>query len=342
METGGTQMLIVDILNELCRFHDMHLIIVNNEFNTDITEKINKKVNIYYLNRKKGSKSPSHVLKLNYLIRKIGPDAIHCHEPNMGNFLIFNKFYTILTIHDMDRIVNNLGKYQKLTAISKAVAQDFGKRYGLEVQVINNGIDFSCFKKRKEYSYGSVGTIKLVQVSRLIHPKKGQDILLDALHSLIHNYNFKNVQVDFIGDGDSLEFLKEKTLALNLNNHVSFKGNKSRAWLMENLCNYHALVQPSRYEGFGLTVLEGIASGLPVVASDIAGPAEILNLSPVNLLFEVDNSEDCARQILHLNEAYTGERFKEIMNLGYKLISEKYSLVSMVNDYLEIYQEFKK
>ncbi|MDA8155868.1 MAG: glycosyltransferase [Actinomycetota bacterium] len=47
----------------------------------------------------------------------------------------------------------------------------------------------------------------------------------------------------------------------------SFLGPMNRARIYENLCNYDLLVHPSRYEGFGLTVLEGIAAGLPALAS---------------------------------------------------------------------------
>lgn len=64
---------------------------------------------------------------------------------------------------------------------------------------------------------------------------------------------------------------------MHLEDHVIFEGLKEQAWIYENLCRYDLFIQPSRYEGFGLTVAEAISAKVPVLVSNIEGPLEIID-----------------------------------------------------------------
>ena len=73
---------------------------------------------------------------------------------------------------------------------------------------------------------------------------------------------------------------------LHLENEVVFEGLKDQSWVYQNLCNYDLFIQPSRYEGFGLTVAEAIAAKVPVLVSNIEGPLEIIDGGRLGMSFE--------------------------------------------------------
>ena len=54
---------------------------------------------------------------------------------------------------------------------------------------------------------------------------------------------------------------------LNLEKHVRFLGNQSREYVYSHLKDYDLFVQPSRFEGFGLTVAEAMAACVPVLVT---------------------------------------------------------------------------
>ena len=72
----------------------------------------------------------------------------------------------------------------------------------------------------------------------------------------------------------SKDYLKDQIKKYQLENNIRIKGHKDRSWIFKNLSSYHLLVQPSRSEGFGLTLVEAVAAGLPVISSKIDGQAK--------------------------------------------------------------------
>jgi glycosyltransferase involved in cell wall biosynthesis len=289
------------------------------------------------LNRKEGSRNPLSILKLNWLLRKINPSVVHCHEPKMIKMFFRRKFSCLLTVHDTGIPVLYQDSYDTLAAISDSVAKDVKKRFGVVSPIVYNGIDINSFSKRTDYALESNGQIRIVQVSRLMHEKKGQDILLSAIAGLKAECPEQNIRIDFIGDGLSKGYLEELAKKLNIEGLVRFQGNKDRQWIRANLSAYHILVQPSRYEGFGLTIVEGIAAGLPAVASDIEGPKEILEPFKNKLLFKKDNPDDLARILKTLINNYHNAQIKNEFDPVYVNVTSRYAINSTVRGYLQVY-----
>lgn len=338
METGGAEVLTVQLLNEACTEHDVSLVIINNKWNKILLNQLDKKVKVYYINRKPGSRNPIPLLRLNLLMRKLRPDIIHSHDPQVAKVIKWSDAKFIHTIHDVGIPVNNYSLYHRLIAISDTVKRDVSIRTKFEVKKVYNGIPAESFLQRTSHELKTHEPLKLVQVSRLVHEKKGQDILLHALHKLKFNYGIEEVKLDFIGTGSSLNYLKQLTQELQLEGMVSFVGEKPREWLYQNLRSYHVLVQPSRYEGFGLTVLEGLAAGIPVVASDTDGPAELIETLPGGFLFENENAADCASILFHIYRLYKTNSIAELLQDAAPLIEEKYSLRSCSKRYIKEYE----
>jgi glycosyltransferase involved in cell wall biosynthesis len=80
-------------------------------------------------------------------------------------------------------------------------------------------------------------------------------------------------------------------------------GQKGRDWIKNHLQDYHLLIQPSLFEGFGLTVIEGFACGLPVIVSNLDGPKEIVECLNAGLLVEPNNAQDLSEKIFEVYRA---------------------------------------
>lgn len=338
MDTGGAEVLTVQLLNEACLEHDVSLIIINRKWNPVLINQLHKSVRVFYINRTPGSKNPIPLIRLNLLIRKLRPDVIHSHDPQVARVIKWSNAKLLHTIHDVGIPVTNYALYHRLVAISDTVKRDVSIRSRFEVCKVYNGIPASSFLQRKNHELKSHEPLKLVQVSRLVHEKKGQDVLLHAIHKLKFNYGLKDLSLDFIGTGPSLNYLQALAKELEVEDLVQFAGEKPREWLYQNLRQYHVLVQPSRYEGFGLTVLEGLAAAIPVLASDTDGPAELIESLPGGFLFENENPADCASVLYKIYRMYRSNSIASMLDETLPLIEDKYSLRNCSKKYIREYE----
>ncbi len=341
METGGAQMLAVDILNGLVAEHSVHLIIVNNKFSKENLAQLNPGVQVHFIGRKEGSKNPLPLVKLNRLLFKLKPAVVHCHEPRMGQLFWRPKVPSLLTVHNTGIENVYAHRYSGLVAISRSVAADVKTRQGLTIPVVNNGVDISTFRQRQDYTLPKESPLSVVQVSRLVHETKGQHLLLEALSRFRSRFPEANMQAYFIGDGPSRSYLEENSARLGLKDYVHFLGTKDRSWIKEHLCDYHILAQPSTKEGFGLTIVEGAAAGLPIVASDMDGPQEITGNSPEGLLFPTGDIEGLVHCLQSWVKAYQEGSVALTLSSPQANIKQRYNITSTIQGYLRQYEFLK-
>jgi len=156
-------------------------------------------------------------------------------------------------------------------------ARQIADRYGRKVDVIHNGVDTATFRPserdiavRARFGVGS-HEILLVSVGRLVG-WKGTRIVIEAVATLPAHIHYL-----VIGDGPergSLEVLANK---LGLSRRVHFAGAMRHEALPELLSNCDLFLQPSvGEEAFGISVVEAMACGLPVLASNNGGLPEIV------------------------------------------------------------------
>ena len=335
-EIGGAESMLVDILNEQCKFEDITLLIINDRINESLIRKIDSSVAIVRINRISSGKNPIPVIKLNWILLKINPDIIHSHDPNGIKVLApFFRKCTILTIHDTNIESTCLEKYKKKFAISKSVQEDVARRYHVESTLILNGIPVSkiiSYRKESDQS----GLFRIVQVGRLEHLKKGQHLLIEALNKLINKHKITDLHLDIIGQGSSMILLKDLANQLNLNDFVCFLGEKDREYIYENLHTYDLLVQPSIYEGFGLTVAEAMAAKVPTLVSDIDGPMEIIGNGEYGFYFKSGDIENLTGEIMKIKTDW--EDAKKLSDKAYDHTIEKFSIEQTAKNYLLSYK----
>ena len=267
---GGAETMVVDMIREQSKGNNITLIVINKKYSNDLLSTIAPKANIVLLNRNAGGKNPFFVLKLNGILASINPDIIHCHNYNLEQ-LIFSTFLkrTLLTVHGFNRPISGSNKYSKVIAISKAINNDLVRKGLKNTTVIYNGIRTKDILRKESYS----GIKKFVCVGRLAHEIKGQDILLEAF-SKLKKIN-SQCQLYFIGNGKSESYLKNLSNKFNIKESVHFLGAKSRIELYSIIKDFDVLVQPSIHEGFGLTIIEAMVAGLPIIISDASGLMEV-------------------------------------------------------------------
>jgi glycosyltransferase involved in cell wall biosynthesis len=334
LETGGTETMLVDIINEQVKTESVSLIIVNKGFKNHIVEKIHPRVEIIKINRKPSSRNPIPLLKINYYLLQSKPDIIHFHNVNgIGLVLPYFRKKAVLTIHAMNVQYSFFAKYKKLFAISKAVKQDIFMRYGLETTLVYDGIYTSNVNVKQNRN----ANFQIVQIGRLRHHIKGQNLLIKAIEQLVYEYGYTNIQLDFIGEGPSLSFLKQLVRDCKLENHITFLGNKSRDYVYQYLCDYDLLIQPSINEGFGLTVVEGMSAKIPVLVSDIEGPMEIIENGKYGYYFKTENVNDLIEKIMHIITHYNNENNMQMIENAYQHVITKFDIKKTAVNYLREY-----
>lgn len=180
-------------------------------------------------------------------------------------------------------------KFDKIIGISNGVLERFQNKYDVHnTEVIMNIID-----KEKLIRMGndekvsfSKDKINLISVGR-IHNMKGYDRLVDVLAELDKNGHLENVITRIIGDGPDFDLVKKKINDYNLSKKVLLMGRKRNPYpyVKESDC----FLMCSRYEPFGLVILESMILGTPVLSLDVASIKEIMS-EEYGMIYE--NSRD--------------------------------------------------
>jgi glycosyltransferase involved in cell wall biosynthesis len=147
-----------------------------------------------------------------------------------------------------------------------------------------------------------------------------------------------DVACDFVGtvvawDKGSLPEMKALTRDLGLEDRVRFLEDRTDIPNLLHEADIFALT--SRFEGFGLVVVEAMAAGLPVVASNLDGPAEIIEHGVNGLLFESESDADLAAKLRTLIE---DEEFSSRIARAGGERAHTFDIGTMRNKYYEMYQ----
>lgn len=330
--------MLVDIVNVQVEDHDVWLIIGNNDVDVSIMSALDSRAHGVFLARPPGSRNPWYALKLLAALWRIRPDVIHVHQESFIRLKRFMPAPLLLTIHDT-RIGFGpaLAKHDSICCISEAVKNDVMARFpSCYPRVVHNGVKFSSIAVKQRYGETP---FRIVQVSRLDHEKKGQDVLIRALQGVNEVMGEGTVTIDFIGEGSSLDYLQKLAIERNVEKYCNFLGPKPRQYIYGNLHTYDLLVQPSRYEGFGLTVVEGIAAGLPVLVSDIEGPMEIIDGGKLGTSFRTDDFTECAAKIIDVIGESRRSDFAKRMNERINYAKSRFDVGLTARNYVNEYQK---
>ena len=338
LENGGKENMLIDIANAQKDLgHNVAIVVVNRNLDQAIINRISAKVKLYVLKRKRTGLNPFPWFRLFYFIHwYFKPDVIHSHDLMLGGILkILTKKKRVFTLHGPGRDTSGMKDYDLLVAISNSVKEDVESRSKLKCEVVLNGIKTDAVRQRIDWNIES--DFRIVLVKRLNHELKGQDILIRAANKLVHKNNKQNFKFFFIGEGPSREYLEKMVEKKHLKEHVFIEGNWPRDKVYQKLADFHLFVHPSRIEGFGLSIVEAISAKIPVISSDVGGPAEILDES-TGFLFESENSDELVNQIVKVEEMYKNALIPEFVEKAYKNITCNYDIRTTASQYCKLYE----
>ncbi len=182
----------------------------------------------------------------------------------------------------------------------------------------------------------------LGNVARLFPDKKGQDVFVKAIAEYKENGKCSNVRCNFAGavfkgQEKVFEELQEFVDQHQLQQNIRFLGNVKD--IPGFLNGIDIFVLPSRYEGFGIALIEALACGIPVIASDIDGPREIFELAKrdgvdIGYLAISGDSSDFAEKISDCIDNY-GIYDKQRLR---KFVENHFSMDVMVDEHLTLYK----
>lgn len=352
---GGIETMLINLANaQIKEKAQVSIIIINKFCEETLIQSLDKRISIYILGRTDGSIDFRFIIKLNRLLKQIQPDVIHLHRSDIASIL--NPQFlpkTCVTLHALpkgeikpqnilkllwNKILRKPKPYSNMTyinhipyifSISRSVKEELEKQYNIESSVIYNGIETKQFRTKESDIHNT--PLRIVMVSRLEHDKKGQDLLIKAASQLQGK-----VTVDFIGTGSSLEYLKQLVHQLHCEESVKFLGKQDQRYISSHLADYDLFVQPSRWEGFGLTVAEALAAQIPVLASEGQGPAEVICGNKYGWIFENGNVEDLIHKIEYILNYYHEAIDKA--KLGKEYVYQNFDIHSTANTYLNAYK----
>ena len=186
-------------------------------------------------------------------------------------------FYKVLT--GLRRNIIHHARY--VSAPSLGLKQLSEQADPFTVQVIPNGVDCEYFKPGSKSDHPP---LTLLSVGRL-HPQKNVACMLEILLAIRTQFDIP-ATARVIGDGPERRNLEKFARRHDLGGAVSFEGWLPRTEVAAAYRSATVLVQPSRYEGMSNTILEALASGLPVVASRIPENMELIEPERNGLLFD--------------------------------------------------------
>ena len=349
--TGGTERLVTDICGEMvARGHEVHLYIVNDLCDDSMLAELPPAVRVERQNRPVGGGGKlATVWKIARYIRRHRIDVVHGNSVNVPELLVlhpllFPRTRIVQTIHDVrsygsgstvQRYLCNL-LCDRLIAISRSVREDMIQRGAPadKISLVYNAMDLTRFHPTQRETPHE--PVCIANVARLMPEKKGQDVLLEAM-AIVHRTRPEAVCL-FAGAGDAaheaaVQGLQQFVADHGLQDTVTFLGNVPDvpAFLQQ----VDIFVLPSRFEGFGISLIEAMAMGIPCVASDLDGPAELIGRQEYGRLFPCGDAAALAAALIDMMDNYAAEKQRALRAQTY--VRERFAMPAMAERLCQIY-----
>lgn len=165
------------------------------------------------------------------------------------------------------------------------------------IYLMPNGVDTGIFYPGMGHD-ANHGQIRIIFAGRL-NKQKGIEYILEAMQKILARSNGSPV-LDIVGDGPEKRFLEKKAQQLGILKNVIFSGWLERNIIADKYRSADIFVSASFDEGMPNAILEAMACGLPIVASDIPAHRELIPHNKNGLLAPVRNSEGLADAVILL------------------------------------------
>lgn len=337
---GGIETTTYQFAKELINLgHEVHVLTSKPNISPNDKSKLNLKkyeiIDGIHIHRIKQYPLPIYTLITINEIQKINPDIIHSQGlwrgfTSIGSKFLLNKKYVIQG-HGSDIYVpNKILDYFKpliynnsscILALSNDMKNIMQKSTNKQITIFSNGIDCSKFIKTNPTKNNIVFLGRLIKI-------KGIEYLINSLEFVKND-----IQIHIIGDGEERLSLEKE--AEKYKNKIKFYGKISNEENINIFSKSKIFVLPSIFEGQGIVLLEAMASGLPIVASNVDGIPSVIENNVNGFLVPSKNSKLIAEKIDYLLD--NKDVWNEISNNNIEK-AKQYDITNLTKQLLDIYK----
>lgn len=252
-----------------------------------------------------GRFDPGAVQRLAHDIRAVDADLVHTHGYKSHLYGYLGSRVTRLpivgTCHRFDQGPHNLldrpllRRFDAVLAVSREAEQSLNEAYRIprgRTLTIPNGIDPAAYPAGRPRRSGP----PVVGMVARLAPEKAPGDFLTAAESVLAV--IPDAQFLIVGDGPLRADLVDRVGRLGMADRVEFTGFQDD--IAEVYRSLDVLVQPSYREGMPMTMLEAMASGVPVIASDVGAAGDMIDDGRTGLLFPAGDVAVLSSQLLRL------------------------------------------
>ena len=164
--------------------------------------------------------------------------------------------------------------------------------------------------------------------------QKNIPLLLESLRLFINTYSLP-IHLNLVGDGEDMPRVKQTITDLSLQEHVDLKGYVTGKELESLYEQADAFVMTSTHESFPQVLLEAMAKGLPIVASNIHGVRTVVEHGTTGLLVDVKKTAFAAA----FHRLITENRLYQKLSRGSLEAAAKYDWDMTIEKYTGVYDE---
>lgn len=312
LHTGGAERMLAGLSHEQAQRYEVHVAYLK-PIET-LRPLFHPAVQFHYVPL--GAGAPSGIQKL---VRKIRPAMVHTHLGHadlLGMMALGSSGVPLVcTMHNMGFshgwktkfyarlyriLLGTSGRKVRIVAISESVARHVERTLAVRpdrITVLYNPLapwpDSIPTKAEARQMLGLDPQAPVLLYMGRLEREKGPDVLLNALGRIRDQY--PKLQVLMLGEGNMRDALDAQVKVLGLGKMIRFEGYRTDT--LPYLAAADVLVAPSRTEALGNTVVEAFRAGLPVVAAETGGLAELVNGGKNGLLFPVGDAKTLAEAL---------------------------------------------
>lgn len=354
-EIGGAQTHVRDVMLGLRDKYNIECILATGSVGKFTDEMQQNGIKIFHIKSMKREiclNDFNAFLELRKLVKKIKPDIISCHSSKAGVLgrlatigLSIKKVFTAhgwaftegiperkakfyknieLILSYLTDAIINVSQYDRQLALSNNIKS---KHY-----VIHNCIPDNIQIKREVFRDKNEIPIRFVMVARFCE-QKDHETLIKAFSNISPN----KWHLSLLGGGDSTE-IEKLVSKLNLDSNIDFIGEVSNVQDYLNKANVFMLI--SNYEGFPISIIEAMKTGLPVIASDVGGVCKAVIDEQNGYL--IPRKDIAALQTRLKNLIENPDLLIKFGQESREMYERNFTLNNMVDSYHQVFAEVNK
>lgn len=287
---------------------------------------INMDLDVLSLNERFSAYYPSK-LNIPKIFTTHNPDAMGFYRKFAIKNNPINLFFFDIKKRFEESVLSNSNRIVALNGNVKDYLNNKGFK---NIDIIPNAINPN--------EYSDQGNGNFILYTGRLSKVKGINYLIKAFLEL--GTEFEDTELLIVGSGPEEKQLKENLKGHKFENKIKFIPMLNKTKLKEYLSRCSVLVLPSLFETFGIVLIEAMASGKPVIASNIPGPNEIIENGYNGFLFEKENHKEltnCLKLLLSDNSLQ-----KKIGKNAKKTVEERYTFEKVAEEYLNVFNKILK